>query len=198
MIPVAELDSRKQEILAPLTSPPPGERHQSGTLSQCISKTQVQRKSRNYIAIHSLWGLLQVLPASTQVALQDHSYSSLTVAASTSLTSTPSAIAVADIPTSSASISARRDDPIDPSTVKEALSISSEEIEQIMQATTTQTKCGLWHEQLAKQITSSKAGRIVTQKKKTVPLPINILYLLNIIQVHFSPAKPAILHNLLI
>ena len=120
-------------------------------------------------------GLLQVLPASTQVALQDYSYSS-TLAASISFIPTPLAIAVADIPTSDASISAHRDEPINPSTVKSELSISGEEIEQIMQATTAQAKCGLQHEQRAKRITGSQAGRIVTQKKKMVPLLIDILY----------------------
>ena len=67
------------------------------------------------------------------VRLQDHSYSSSALVAPTYLTPTTD---VADIPTSHASISAQCDDRIDPSTVKEAVTLSGEEIEQVMEATT--------------------------------------------------------------
>ena len=169
MIPVAELNSRRQEISAPLTSPPTLRKASVwDPRPMCLHNTcseEIEKLRSDLLQAGTHCGLLQVLPVSTQIALHNHSYSSSTVTASTSLTSTPLAIAVADIPTSDASVSAHRDDPIDPS-VKEALSISGEEIELIMQATTAQTNCGLWHEQQAKQITGSMVGRIVTQKRK--------------------------------
>ena len=45
-----------------------------------------------------------------------------------------------------------------------------------MLATVGQRKSGVWHQQRAKRITGSKAGKIPLQKKKTVSLLTDIIY----------------------
>ena len=113
-------------------------------------------------------GILQVLSVSPRVALQDHSYTS-------SSTVTTSRLQTAPLPESSDSCSctsAYNLDEVD--AVK--LNVCSEERESIMQATVVQAKSGVWHQLRAKRITGSKPGKILLQKKKSVPLLTTVMY----------------------
>ena len=176
MIAVVELVSRRKEIKTPSVIFPPPVRKRSFWDPRLVHlrKTDahaIEQLRCDLLQTGSNCGLLQVLPVSTQVALQDHSY----IAQSTVTTSrspTPPLSESADIATIHCFTSAYNVDDLD--SVKLSLIVSTEERESIMQATVGQAKSGVWHQQRAKRITGSKAGKILLQKKKTVSLLTNI------------------------
>ena len=177
MIAVAELVSRRKEIKTPPAISPPPVRQTSfwdprPTHLRKTNAHAIEQLRCDLLQAGSNCGLLQVLPVSTEVALQDHSYTTLTVTASRS--STPPLSEPSDTAAVHSCISAYTVDDLD--AVKHSLNVTMEEREIIMQATVGQAKSGVWHQQHAKRITGSKASKVLVQKKKTVSLLTNILY----------------------
>ena len=91
MIAVAELVSRRKEIKTPPAISPPPVRQTSfwdprPTHLRKTNAHAIEQLRCDLLQAGSNCGLLQVLPVSTEVALQDHSYTTLTVTASRSST----------------------------------------------------------------------------------------------------------------
>ena len=176
MIAVAELVSRRKEIKTPPISSLPKRKksfwdprpaHLRGT-----DAYEIERLRCDLLQAGSNCGLLQVLPVSPGVAMQDHSYTTpSTVTASRS--ETPRLSESSD-PDSHWFTSAYSLDEVN--AVRLSLIVSSEERESIMQATVVQAKSGAWHQLRAKRITGSKAGKILLQIKKSVSLLTTIMY----------------------